>query len=1147
MLTLAGLFEAQVARTPGGAALAWAGGELSYAELDERANRLARYLIGLGAGPERVVALVLPRGVTACVALLAAAKSGAAYLPVDPGLPAERIAFMLADAGPVLAVTDAAGAAGPSGDGLAGMAGLPLVVVDDPATAAAVAGCPGQEITDADRTAPLRTAHPAYVIYTSGSTGVPKGVVVSHAGLAGLAAVVGAGVGPGHRVSQVASLSFDASVHELVMAWGTGACLAVPSAGKLAGAELAEELAGLGVTDAFIQPAVLAGIPAGSLAGVRRLMLGGEVCPAGLVETWAPGRVMVNGYGPTEATVCATMTGPLSSDRPGGEGVPPIGQPVAGARAYVLDERLRPVPPGVTGELYLAGPGLARGYLGRAGLTGERFVACPFPGEGPGERMYRTGDLARWRGDGQLEFAGRADDQVKLRGFRIELGEVEAVLGGAPGVGRAAVLLREDRPGDKRLVGYVVPADGEQVTGERVREWAAGKLPDYMVPSAVAVLDELPVTVNGKLDRAALPAPDYQAGAAGQYVAPRTPQEEILAQLFADVLGIGRIGVNDSFFDLGGDSLLGIRLISRVRAVMGAKLEIASVFEAPTPAQLADVLVRRGDGRVRPVLAARPRPERVPLSFAQWRLWFLNRLGGQEAAYNIPVAVRLSGPLDAGALERALADVIGRHESLRTVFPETTADTGADVDVPWQRILDGTAEGPVLVPLLVTERMSEEKLPVALAEAARAPFDLTADLPVRAWLFPVVPDKTVVPDRAVGPDEHVLLLVMHHIASDGWSMGPLGRDLNRAYAARLEGRAPDWAPLPVQYADYALWQRELLGDEDDPSSLAAGQLEYWAKALAGVPEELALPFDRPRPAVASYRGGTVDFTVPAEVHAGLAEVARRHGATVFMVVQAAVAALLSRLGAGDDIPLGAPAAGRADDALRDLVGFFVNTLVLRADVSGNPPFARLLGRVRQVVLDALAHQDVPFERVVEAVNPARSPARNPLFQVMVAVDEETGLALESPELVCAAEPVRVGTAMLDLEFGLAETRAAGGFPGGIAGRLRFALDLFDEATAEAIAARLLRVLETVIVDQGQRVGDLDVYLPGEREMLTGQWSGAAAGLAPQTTPPLTLAGLFEAQVARTPGGAALAWAGGELSYGELDERANRLARYLIGL
>jgi amino acid adenylation domain-containing protein len=643
-----------------------------------------------------------------------------------------------------------------------------------------------------------------------------------------------------------------------------------------------------------------------------------------------------------------------------------------------------------------------------------------------------------------------------------------------------------------------------------------------MVPSAVVVLASLPLTVNGKLDRAALPAPDYLAGTAGEYVAPRTPQEEILTRLCAEVLGVERVGVGDNFFALGGHSLLATRLISRVRSVLGAELEIRSLFEAPTVAGLAALLAGplagRGSGRVRLPLVAQVRPARVALSFAQARLWFLNRLEGPSATYNIPVAVRLTGRLDRVALEAALADVAGRHESLRTTFPEADG-------VPWQRVAED-------VPALEAVEVSgERELAEAVAEAAGYPFDVAAELPVRAWLL------------VAGPAEHVLVVVTHHIAGDAWSTERLSRDLNRAYAARCAGREPDWKPLPVQYADYTLWQRELLGDEHDPDSLSARQLEFWTRALSGAPEELALPFDRPRPPVASYRGGSVSFDVPAELHAALAGVARDYQVTMFMVVQATVAALLTRLGAGADIPLGSPVAGRTDDALEDLVGFFVNTLVLRADTAGNPAFGELLARVRRTVLAALAHADVPFERVVEILNPARSLARNPLFQVMVAVREAAaGVVLTLPGLTCAAVPVERVTAKFDLVFDVAEVRGADGSPGGMTGVLEFASDVFDRATAEMIAARLMRVLQAVAADPQRRIGDLDIYVPGERERLLGQWNDTAVEV-----PPLSLSGLFEAQVARTPEAAAVLSGAGQLAYAELNERANQLARHLVGL
>jgi amino acid adenylation domain-containing protein len=1115
-LPLHELVQQQAARTPGALALLSRAGPLTYAELNERANRLAHHLAGLGAGPERVVALALPRGEPVLVALLAVLKTGAAYLPIDPGLPAARITFMLADAGPVLVVTDAATAVRLPEDGPA------RLLTDDPATAAAVAACPARDLADADRSAPLRLAHPAYVLYTSGSTGTPKGVTVPHAGVASLAgAVRSLGVAPGSRVAQVAGLSFDAMVMELVMAWSAGGCLAVPSRSRLAGEELAGELEELAATHAIVTPTALAAVPAGRLPDLECLLAGGEALPAALAARWAAGRQLINGYGPTEATVCTVMSGPLPAT--GGRGDPPIGRPVPHAGAFVLDDRLAPVPPGVAGELYLAGASLARGYLDRPGLTAARFVACPFGV--PGERMYRTGDVVRQNAAGELEFIGRADDQVKIRGFRVELGEIESQLSRLDGVAQAAVLLREDRPedpGDKRLVAYLTAASGARLDGQALRAAAAVVLPEYMVPSAVVVLADLPLTPNGKLDRRVLPAPDYAASAAAGYVAPRTPREEILAQLFADVLGIDRaerVGVDDSFFDLGGDSLLGTRLISRVRAELAAELSLAELFEAPTVAGLAAVLAVNESGPVRPPLAVRVRPERVPLSFAQQRLWFLNRLEGRGATYNIPLAVRLTGPLERTALAQALADVVSRHQSLRTKFPQVDG-------VPWQQVVDGAAAAPELRVVQATE----EGLPAALAAAARGPFDLTAELPVRARLF------------VLGPADQVLLLVMHHIAGDDWSTERLSRDLGRAYAARRGGRAPDWAPLPVQYADYTIWQRELLGDENDPASLSARQLAFWSQALAGAPEELTLPCDRPRPAAASNRGGSVRFTAAAGWHAQLVEVARRHGVTVFMVAQAALAALLTRLGAGPDVPVGAAAAGRADDALGELIGFFVNTLVLRTDVSGNPRFDELLGRVRATDLAAFAHQDVPFERVVEVLNPARSLARNPLFQVMLTmgVGEGQYAKLNLPGLECAAVPAATGLVNMDLVFDLHEVRGEDGTPAGITGELRYALDLFDQATATSIAARLVRILEAVAADPRQRISDLDILAPEERQQLAAQWNDTTTE-SPALTPPA----LFEAQAARTPDAVALAWATGELTYRELNERANQLARHLI--
>ncbi|WP_346164532.1 amino acid adenylation domain-containing protein, partial [Streptomyces bangladeshensis] len=773
----------------------------------------------------------------------------------------------------------------------------------------------------------LHPAHPAYLIYTSGSTGRPKAVVVPHASVVDFSADVVDrwGLDGSSRVLQVAPPSFDPSVFELWMALRSGARLVVPSTGPLAGEVLVRLLEEARITHVQMSPAALASMPVRSLPELRTLVVGGEAFTADVAGRWSAGRGVFNAYGPTEATVWVTVSDPLS----GGQ-APPIGRPGRNTRVYVLDEALRPVPVGTPGELYVAGARLARGYLGRPDLTAGRFVADPFGN--PGDRMYRTGDLATWRRDGQLEFLGRADHQVKVRGYRIELGEIENVLTTHPDIARTAVIVREDRPGDQRIVAYVVPADG--VDGPdmaELRELAARRLPSFMVPSAFVRLEALPLTAHEKLDHKALPAPGYAGGEAGR--PPRDAREEVLCALFAEVLGVERVGIDDSFFDLGGHSLLGIQLISRVRTAFGVELSVRDLFEAPT---VAGVAARLGDAAgARAALVPMARPERLPLSFAQQRLWFLHRLEGPSATYNVPMRLRLPGAPDVAALRAALGDLVQRHESLRTVFPEADG-------TPYQHILEGEAARPVLD----TVASAPERIDGDVAEAARHAFDLTAELPLRATLF------------TAGPDEHVLLLLMHHIAGDGWSMGPLARDLSLAYAARRAGRAPEWEPLPVQYADYTLWQREVLGEESAADSVLSRQIEHWRTALAGLPERLELPFDRPRPEVAAYRGRSVDFAFDAGLHRDITRLARERQASVFMVVQAALAALLTRLGAGTDIPIGTPVAGRGDDALEDLVGFFVNTLVLRTDTSGDPSFAELLDRVRETNLAAYAHQDV---------------------------------------------------------------------------------------------------------------------------------------------------------------------------------------------
>ena len=1090
------LIAVRAARVPDAVAVCCGDTWVSYRKLVERAARLGGYLRAAGAAPETVVGLCLARGPEMVTAIVGTWLAGAACLPLDPDYPARRLAFMVADSGAELVVTRG---------GLPGwLAAERVVDLGDPRVAAAARAV----------ARPVPAGRLAYVIYTSGSTGTPKGVAVGHGAAANLVAAVGPvlGAGPGVAVLQFASFSFDASMLDVAVTLAAGGRLVIASGAQRAEpSELAAMIAARGVMAASVVPSLLEVLDQAAVPGLSRVLTGAEPLTARLAAAWAPGRELVNTYGPTEATVMVTTTAVES-----GPDAPPIGAPVANARVFVLDRWLCPVPAGVTGELYIAGAGLARGYLGRGGLTGERFVACPFGGAG--ERMYRTGDLARWTPDGQLVFAGRADDQVKIRGFRIEPGEVEVVLAGCPGVAQAAVIAREDVPRERRLAAYVVPVgdhDDAAGTGDalaaRVREHAAARLPEYMVPSAVMVLTGLPLTPSGKLDRAALPAPRYPA--AGR--APASVAEELLCGLFAGVLGVERVGPDDDFFALGGHSLLAVRLVSRIRVVLEVEIKVGAVFAARTPAGLAVVLDRAGPARL--TLAARVRPERVPLSFAQQRLWFIDQLEGPSAVYNVPLAVRLEGDLDVVALERALGDVIARHEVLHTVF-------GVADGQPFQRVL-GMDEAGWRLEIF---KVAEQNLPGVVARAAAEPFDLAALVPVRARLL------------VVAPGTHVLVVVIHHVATDAWSAGIFARDLSHAYGMRREGRVPGWDRLPVQYADYALWQRELLGAVGDPGSLLSRHGAWWREALAGAPPELVLPVDRPRPAAASYRGHEVPLAVPADVHAGLVGLAQEHGVTLFMVIQAALAVLLSKLGGGEDIPVGAAVAGRTDEALDDLVGFFVNTLVLRADVSGDPEFTELLGRVREFWLGALEHQDLPFERLVEDLAPDRSLARHPLVQVVLTLQNNAPTAFNLPGVWASVVPVGVGAARFDLSVNLTEVIGGQSLPAGLRGQLITAADLFDEPTARAIADRLVRVLAAVVADPDARLRQVGILDAAERAqvLITGNDT-----VAPDV-PVESVAELIAERAALAPDAVAVCSEGEWVSYRELVERAARLGGYL---
>ncbi|MFI6216824.1 non-ribosomal peptide synthase/polyketide synthase [Nocardia brasiliensis] len=1094
--TVTELFDAQVARTPDAIAVICGTHRLSYRDLGARADRLARVLISRGVRRDSVVAVALPRSMELLVAVIAVLRAGGGYLPIDPGYPSERLAFVLADAAPVVVVTD------PSTAEMLPSTDIPHVSVDT---------------ADTGRTGPVGEPSAedlAYVIYTSGSTGVPKGVGITHRNVVNLVTQAWS-AGPADRVLVHSSIAFDASTYEIWPALCGGATLVVSTEQRSDPAEISRLVALHAVTKLFATPVLLAALveyaeplPDRPLAALAQVNTGADTVSSALVEglrTVCDGVRVDNLYGPTEATV--NVTSYAAPDLVAGATVP-IGGPVANTRVYVLDSRLLPVPVGVDGELYTAGAQLARGYRGRPGLTAARFVADPF--DPAGGRLYRTGDVVRWTTAGVLEFVGRADDQVKIRGFRVEPAEVEAALTQHPSVAQAVVVAVDTESRGKQLIGYVVAerAAAAELDGAEVRRFAGTRLPDFLVPAAVLVVDSVPRTANGKLDRAALPVPELRSAA--EYRAPGTAQERLLAELFAEVLGVERVGADDSFFELGGHSLLATRLASRIRTTMGVEVAIRAIFEAPTVAQLVTRL--EAGARPRPALAPRPRPDVLPLSYAQRRLWFVHRLEGPSATFNIPLAVRLRG-VDVAALGGALCDVVARHESLRTMFTERDG-------VPAQQIVAAESAD---VPVVVTDTGPDE-VAAAVRAAVRYGFDLSTQIPVRASVF------------RCADDDCVVVLLLHHIAGDGWSMTPLLRDLASAYAARLAGRTPDWSPLPVQYADYTLWQRELLGPQTDPESVLSQQYEYWRHELAGLPEQLRLPTDRPRPRVAGYRGDVVAFGIDPATRAAVERSAARAGATVSMVLQSALAVLLFELGAGEDIPIGSPIAGRTDEALADLVGFFVNTWVLRTAVTPAASFAEIVAQVRAKALAAYEHQDIPFELLVELLNPVRSAAHHPLFQVSLAFQNNTVPTFELHGTEFAPYDVSLGVARFDLFFNIADAPA--GQPW--SGLVEYATELFDRATVETMVARLLRVLRQVTADPDRPIGRLDVLEPGEREAMVRRWNGGRAEV-PQTT----VAGLFEAQAARTPDGIAVVCADAELSYRELDARADRLAQLLV--
>jgi amino acid adenylation domain-containing protein len=1173
------LFAAVAARSPEAVALEFDGEEVSYAELAERADGLARRLRASGVGAETPVALCCRRSPGLVAGMLGILKAGGFYVPLDPSHPRERQLWAVRDSGAVALVTQ--------GEVVEGLpeevrGAVPAVVLESPHFPASPspASVPPPDLTpdpspishpsnrergapsrpsraradrlpplpgvgwemgegdrggevgrgkapEADKLTPLGAGGDAlaYVIYTSGSTGRPKGVAVPQRAVARL--VLGTDyveLGPELRMGQVSNAAFDAITYEI---WG-----ALLHGGRLVGIErdatldprlLATALREKRIGSTFLTAALFQQVAREqpeAFAGMDQLLVGGDAVDpeaARAVLEAGPPRRLINGYGPTESTTFA-VCGPIA-DIPAGARSVPIGRPIANTTAWVLDRSLYPLPVGVPGELCLGGDGLARGYLGRPDLTAERFVPDPVSGE-PGARLYRTGDLVRWRPDGAIDFLGRVDHQVKIRGFRIEPGEIEAVLSAHPRVQEAAVIPVEAAPGDRRLAAFVVGRGGESLSAPDLRLFLKERLPEFMIPAVFVPLDALPLNPNGKVDRRALAAGAALRVEGGRErdrrVRPRGPVEEILASIWEEVLGVTRVGARDDFFDLGGHSLLVVRVLSRVRETLGADLPPRAVFEARTVAALAARIAAQGmAGPDAPPLVALPRPDPLPLSSAQSRLWFLERLGAAPGLYNIPVVYRIEGDLDPGALARAVRGLVDRHEALRTVFAEVEGEPvqvilpAVDVPLP---ILDLRGAGDL-------ERPEREALRLFHQDAHRG-FDLATGPVLRARL------------ARTGEESWLLLLNIHHIAADGWSMRVLADDLTALYAAARTGGAPDLPGLPVQYADFALWQRQWLQGE-----VLDRQLGYWREQLAGL-EPLELPTDRPRPAVPAFRGETRRRMLPPAVRERLLDLGRTTGATPFMIFLGAWAALLSRWSGCDDIAVGTPVANRNRLETERLIGFFVNTLALRLHLEGLPSFAGLLQRVRETTLEAYAHEDLPFDRLVEELRPERRASHTPLVQVLFTFHAED--AIPVPRLAGArVEAVEIDEeiAKFDLILGIEDGSR------GLEATLEHAVALFDRATIDRMLAQYERLLAGALDDPGRPVAELPLLSDAERAQLFAEWNDTRTEYPADAC----LHELFAHAAERFPDRVALEFGETAMTYAELARQAGRLARCLRSL
>ncbi len=1099
--TVAQLFEEQAARTPEAIAVDFNGQTLTFAELDRQANRLAHLLRKKGVQAETFVAIFLPRSLETVVAALAVLKAGGAYLPIDSEYPQERVEYMLKDSGVSIVIT---------ADDLAErFAAQDMTIVSLPSARAEIAKEPDDPLKIA-----IDPENVAFIIYTSGSTGQPKGVLLRHRGAVNFFRnmVEGFDLRAGKAMLQLASFGFDAATSEIFSALLGGARVQMIDKETLLSTEkLIDFIDRKKVTTATIPPSLLTLLPEDRLH-LETVASVGDACSWELAERFMKNRRFINGYGPTEGTIGAIWAQADPAHRHDTTTVP-IGRPNPNVRIYLLDADLHFVPVGVPGEIHIGGAGVARGYLNRPELTAEKFIPDPFSSE-PGARMYKTGDLARWLPDGQIEFIGRVDFQVKIRGFRIELGEIEAQILQHPAIKDAVVVARGQKAGEKSLVAYYIPHDGQSIDAQELREFLKERLPHYMVPSAFVALEKFPLTPNGKVDRRALPDPEQADMAGEQYVAPRTPDEELLATIFEDLLKVEPIGIEHNFFDLGGHSLLATQLASRIRDAFEVEIPLKDIFAYPTVRELADRIkeLNRQENDVSvPPIKKIDRRQRLPLSFAQQRLWFLDQLQPGGSFYNIPGAVRLIGDLNVEALEKSLSEVVKRHETLRTTFDDENGK-------PFAVIHEAQ---PVHLPIVDLSTLPESEKNQRLKELTlaenRLPFDLKNGPLFRGKLI------------KLNNNEHVILFTMHHIISDGWSMGIFMQEIAQGYGAFAQGKTPQLPPLEIQYVDYAAWQQEWLQGE-----VLEKELDFWRKTIGMDPPVLELPFDRPRPPVQTFNGKTVSMRLDSELSTRIRQLAKEQGATVFMTLLAAFQTLLHRYSGQDEILVGSPIANRNRSETERLIGFFVNNLVLKSDFSDQPEFSTLLRRVRENTLNAYAHQDVPFEQIVDALITRREMSHSPLFQVMFVMQNLPQTQFELPGLTMRSAEEEAGSAKFDLSLVVTEGPDHFNFA------FEFNTDLFDESTILRMQKHLTNLLRAITEDADQIVDRIDYLSEEERQTLLYDWNRTATPFDETATVPEK----FNQWVQNQPQAIAVEHNGQTLSYATLNERANQLAHYL---